>query len=94
MIIDKKAYQILRLEAELKYPIRVAGGMAASFAPGSTCIFEQTSVNDEVWLPTFAQTHFVGRIFLVKELNIETETRFVGYQKFVVDSELQVSTPK
>ena len=37
-------------------------------ARGSTLHFEQTQVNDEIWLPSSIVVHFEARLALVKEL--------------------------
>ncbi len=48
--IDKAEYQWVRLEAETTATISF-GLFIARLAPGAKLVFEQTRVNDEVWLP-------------------------------------------
>jgi hypothetical protein len=55
----------------------------------STLHFEQTRVNDEIWLPSSILVRFEARVALVKKLRGEFDIRYSNYQKFQVDSKIK-----
>ena len=85
--IDKAKYQWVRLEAETTATISF-GLFIARLAPGAKLEFEQTRVNDEVWLPKREVVQGAARLGLVKKLAGEEETTWNNYRKFQVDSKV------
>jgi hypothetical protein len=85
--IDKAEYQWVRLEAETTATISF-GLFIARLAPGAKLEFEQTRVNDEVWLPKREVVRGAARLGLVKKLVGEEETTWSNYRKFQVDSKV------
>jgi hypothetical protein len=85
--IDKAEYQWVRLEAETTATISF-GLFIARLAPGAKLEFEQTRVNDEVWLPKRQVVRGAARLGLVKKLAGEEETTWNNYRKFQVDSKV------
>lgn len=85
--IDKTEYQWVRLEAETTATISF-GLFIARLAPGATLEFEQTRVNDDVWLPKREVVRGAARLGLVKKLVGEEETTWNNYRKFQVDSKI------
>ena len=85
--IDKAEYQWVRLEAETTATISF-GLFIARLNPGAKLVFEQTRVNDEVWLPKREIISGAGRVGLVKKLAGEEETTWNNYRKFQVDSKV------
>jgi hypothetical protein len=85
--IDKAEYQWVRLEAETTGTISF-GLFIARLAPGAKLLFEQTRVNDEVWLPRHEVVQGAARLGLVKKLVGEEETTWENYRKFQVDSKV------
>jgi hypothetical protein len=85
--IDKSEYQWVRLEAETTATISF-GLFIARLAPGAKLEFEQTRVNDEVWLPKRELVRGAARLGLVKKLVGEEETTWNNYRKFQVDSKV------
>src|SRR5580658_8294660 len=83
--IDKAEYQWVRLEAETTDTISF-GLFLARLNPGAKLVFEQTRVNDEVWLPKREFTRGSGRLGLVKKIAMEQELTWSNYRKFQVDS--------
>src|SRR5947207_3211203 len=70
--IDKLEYQWARVEAESIDTISF-GWFLARLSPGSKLIFEQSRVNDEVWLPKRQYVRASARLGLVKTLAMEQE---------------------
>jgi hypothetical protein len=85
--IDKAEYQWVRLEAETTATISF-GLFLARLSPGAKLEFEQTRVNDEVWLPKREVVRGAARLGLVKKLAGEEETTWNNYRKFQVDSKV------
>jgi len=87
MWIDKAEYQWVRLEAETTDVISY-GVFLARLNPGAKLVFEQTRVNDEVWLPRREWVRGSGRIGLLKKLAVEEEITWNGYRKFSAESKI------
>ncbi len=85
--IDKAEYQWVRLEGETTATISF-GLFIARLNPGAKLVFEQTRVNDQVWLPKREVISGAGRLGLVKKLAGEQETTWNNYRKFQVDSKV------
>ena len=67
------------------------GWCLARLNPGASLEFEQTRVNDEIWLPKREFTSGAGRLAVLKRLSEEDEVTWTNYRKFQVASTL-VST--
>jgi hypothetical protein len=87
MWIDKAEDQWVRLEAETTDTISY-GVFLARLNPGAKLVFEQTRVNDEVWLPRREWVRGSGRIGLLKKLSVEEEITWSGYRKFTAESKI------
>jgi hypothetical protein len=64
------------------------GLVVARLHKGSRVIFEQTRVNDEVWLPQHLAVKLDARVALLKEFNIEQDTTYRDYKKFRADTKV------
>jgi hypothetical protein len=85
--IDKAEYQWVRIEAETMATISW-GLFLARLNPGAKLVFEQTRVNDEIWLPRRESVSGSGRLGLVKKIAMEQELIWSSYRKFQVDSKI------
>jgi hypothetical protein len=85
--IEQATYHWVRLDAEVLDTISAGFGLLR-VAPGGTLHFEQTRVNDEIWLPSSILVRFDARLALVKKLRGEFEARYSNYQKFQSDSKI------
>ncbi|HYK16742.1 MAG TPA: hypothetical protein VEV37_01920 [Bryobacteraceae bacterium] len=88
--IDKAEYQWVRIEAETTGTISY-GLFLARLNPGAKLLFEQTRVNDEIWLPKYEHVSGSGRLGLVKKIALEQDLTWSNYRKFQVESKI-VST--
>jgi hypothetical protein len=91
MWVDERAREIVRLEAHFAEAVKIGGGLVASLAKGSNVVFEQEKINDEIWLPSYAEVHFSGRIVFVK-LKQNFVDRFSAYKKFRSGAALGLTT--
>ena len=85
--IEKAGYQWVRLEAQTTATISF-GLFLARLNPGASLVFEQTRVNNEVWLPKREWLRGSGRIGLLKRVAEDQEITWSHYRKFQVDSKI------
>lgn len=84
--IDQAEYQWVKVEAQATGKISYGFGML-KVNPGATVQFEQTRVNDEVWLPAHASIRVDGRAALLVPIHDQIEMQFRDYRKFQAESQ-------
>jgi len=92
--IDEKAHDVARLEAYFVGDFKLGGGMLANLQKGTSFVFEQAFINNEVWLPTYAEVHVGVRVLLVKGFKVNAVIRYSDYKRFNVESISTVGKPK
>jgi hypothetical protein len=92
--IDEKAHDVARLEAYFVGDFRFGGGLIANLQKGTSFVFEQAFINNEVWLPTYEEAHAGVRVLLVKAFKLNEVTRYSDYKRFNVESIASISKPK
>jgi len=92
--IDEKAHDVARLEAYFVGDMKFAGGLVANLQKGTSFIFEQQFINNEVWLPTYAEVHIGVRVLLVKGFKVNEVIRYSDYKRFNIETLATVSKPK
>jgi hypothetical protein len=90
--IDEQARDVARLEARFSETAKIGGGLLASLDKGTNLVIEQTKVNGEVWLPSYAEVHATARVVFVKVHQNEID-RYSDYKKFRVETRIGPSTP-
>jgi hypothetical protein len=85
--IDQSEYQWVKIDAQAVGTLSYGFGLLR-VNPGATVHFEQTRVNDEVWLPASASIHVDGRAALFVGIHDEIEMRFRDYRKFQAESRM------
>lgn len=85
--IDKNEYQWVKVSAQAVDTVSF-GFRMLQIEPGATVQFEQTRINDEIWLPASARIYADARVVFLKRLHSEVDIRFSDYQKFQADSHL------
>ena len=94
MWVDERAHQVVRLEARLSNSAKIGGGLLGSVQKGSEAVFEQTLINNEVWLPSYLEEHLSGRFLVFKSYREDFVIRYRDYKKFRVDTETKTASPK
>lgn len=92
--VDEKARDVARLEAYFVGDFRFGGGLIANLQKGTSFVFEQAYINNEVWLPTYEEAHVGVRVLLVKAFKVNEVTRYSDYKKFNVESIAAIAKPK
>jgi len=83
--IDKQDVQFVKGDVEVLDTISYFG-LVARVHKGTRVTFEQTRVNDEVWLPLAAAAHVDARLMLFKGFNENINVAYRDYKKFRTDS--------
>ena len=92
--VDEKAHDVARLEAYFLSDFKIAGGLLANLQKGTSFVFEQAFVNNEVWLPTYEEAHVGVRVLLVKGFKVNAVTRYSDYKRFNVETLATIGKPK
>jgi hypothetical protein len=92
--VDEKAHDVARLEAYFTGDMKIAGGLLANLQRGTSIVYEQGFVNNEVWLPTYMEAHIGVRFLLVKGIKASVVTRYWDYKKFNVETLSTIAKPK
>ena len=83
--VDTEAKQIPRAEARLNEKLNAIGGVL-SLRPGTAVIFEQSRINDEIWLPSLLDINLSVRALLFMSANLNQLSRFSDYRKFKAET--------
>jgi hypothetical protein len=85
-LVDKQDFAIVKEERTF---LTSQGGMQ----PGTVFAFEFQKINNEVWLPVHSllTTRFKPVIFV--DVNLTTDTKFVSYRKFDVETSVDFAKP-
>ncbi|HJZ64121.1 MAG TPA: hypothetical protein VKD70_07380 [Candidatus Acidoferrum sp.] len=92
--VDEKAHQVVRIEGYFVGDAKIAGGLLVNLQKGSSFIVEQAFLNNEVWLPTYAEAHIGARVLLVKGFKVNEVTRYSDYKRFNVETLNTIAKPK
>jgi hypothetical protein len=92
--VDEKAHDVARLEAYFVKDIKFGGGLLANLQKGTSFVFEQAYLNNEVWLPTYEEAHVGARVLLVKGFKVNEVTRYSDYRRFNIETLSTVGKPK
>jgi hypothetical protein len=92
--VDEKQHQVARLEAYFVKDVKFGGGVLANLQKGTSFVFEQAFVNNEVWLPTYHEAHVGVRVLLVKGVKVNEVTRYSDYQRFNIETLSTIGKPK
>jgi len=84
--VDEKALNVARLQAYFVGDMKIAGGMLANLQKGTSFVIEQAFVNNEVWLPTYAEAHVGVRVLMLKGFKVSEVTRYSDYKRFNVQT--------
>ncbi len=85
--IDQRTYHWVKLEAEVIDTVSW-GLFLVRLDRGARIWFDQTLVNDEVWLPKRVSISASARLGLFKKIRVQQETTFRNFRKFQSDAHL------
>jgi hypothetical protein len=87
--VDEKDREVAKLTVHFDDNFHVAGGFLANIQAGSSFEFEQSKINNELWLPTAGDAHLQARVLLVKGYRQNIRFRDVDFQRFHTDATQQ-----
>lgn len=90
--IDEEARDVARLEARFNDTVKIGGGLLASLDKGTNLVLEQTKINGEVWLPSYAEVHAAARVVFVHVKQNEID-HYSDYKKFRVETRIGAPVP-
>ena len=85
--IDQAEYQWVKVDAEAIETLSFGFGLFR-IAPGGKLHFEQTRINDEVWLPSVLSASASARLGYLKKLRGDVNVTYRDYRKFQTDSRI------
>jgi len=85
--IDKDESQLTRFDIQCIDTISF-GLFLARIHKGTRIIYQQTRVNDEVWLPQHVSLKLDARVALLKEYNLDDDVTYRDYKKFRTDTKI------
>jgi hypothetical protein len=91
--VAKQDYEWVRTDAET-LDVMSFGLALFRVAPGTTIHFEQTRVNDEVWLPGQIRLRASARVGYLLKMRAEVDLDYSGYQKFQSESRIVAAEEK
>ncbi len=91
--VDKEEYEWVKAEAETQ-DVMSFGLALFRIAPGTTIHFEQTRVNNEVWLPENIRVKGSARVGYLLKMRAEIDVDYSGYKKFQSDSRIVAAEEK
>ncbi|MEO8659101.1 MAG: hypothetical protein ABI693_11555 [Bryobacteraceae bacterium] len=91
LFIDKQDLHWARVEAEALDTVSV-GLLLARIGKGTVVSFEETRINNEVWLPKTFHIKATGRLALLKKLDVEASAECNNYRRFQTDSRVVAVT--
>src|SRR5262249_24002592 len=92
--VDEKAHDVARLEAYFLGDFKFAGGLLANLQKGTSFVFEQAYVNNELWLTTHEAARVGVGFSLGKGLKVNVVTRYSDYKRFNVETLSTIGKPK
>jgi hypothetical protein len=90
--IDEADRQVAHLEVSFDDNFRIAGGLFASIAKGSSFRFDQAPVQDGLWLPTGGEGTVQARLLLLKNVRQRFTERDFDYKRFKVQTQQSKDT--
>ncbi|CAN5580997.1 hypothetical protein BH24ACI2_BH24ACI2_01900 [soil metagenome] len=82
--IDEQDKQVIRIESSLFDNFKY-GGVLVNVKKGSSFMFEQERVNDEIWLPSLIEINAAAKVLLFKGVNFNQIIKSDNYQKFTTE---------
>ncbi len=90
--IDATDRQVARVEARLIDSFKIGGGLLGAIKSGAAFLLEQDRINNEVWLPSYAEFNLSARALFIG-FNLNQMIKYGNYQRFNVETEKERLKP-
>jgi hypothetical protein len=91
--IDETDREVARLEARFDDTFRIGGGFLASIHKGTSLVFEQSRLGQELWMPTVSEIHLTAREMLLKGVRQNIHIKDSDFRRFDVGVLQQIGPP-
>jgi hypothetical protein len=91
--IDETDREVARLEAHFDDNFRIGGGFLASIQKGTSLTFEQSRLDQELWMPTASEIHLAARELLVKGVRQNIHVKDSDFRRFDIGVLQQIAPP-
>jgi hypothetical protein len=91
--IDETDREVARLEARFDDNFNIGGGFLASIRKGTSLIFEQSRLEQELWMPSVSEIHLSARELLVRGVRQNIHIQDSGFQRFETGARQQIGAP-
>jgi hypothetical protein len=91
--IDETDREVARLEARFDDTFRIGGGFLASIHKGTSLVFEQSRLGQELWMPTASEIHLTARELLVKGVRQNIHVKDSDFRRFDIGVLQQIAPP-
>jgi hypothetical protein len=82
--IDETDREVARLEAHFDGDFRIGGGLVANIQRGTSLIFEQSRLDEELWMPVASEIHLAARELLVRGVRQNIHVKDYDFRRFDV----------
>jgi len=82
--VDETDREVARLEARFDDSFRIGGGLVASIQKGTSLIFEQSRLSQELWMPSASEIHLAARELLVRSVRQNIHVKDSDFRRFDV----------
>lgn len=92
--VDPQEKRIVRMEMRFPEGFKAFGGLA-KLQSGSAFVFEQTKIEDGVWLPKFSQINASVKAFFVAGFNFNQTSEYSDYRRASTEvKKYEIESPK
>jgi hypothetical protein len=91
--IDETDHEVARLEARFDANFNIGGGVLASIRKGTSLIFEQSPLDQELWMPSVSEIHLSARELLVKGVRQNIHIKDSDFRRFETGAHQQIAPP-
>ncbi len=91
--IDEADREVSRLAAHFDDNFRIGGGFVASIQKGTSLIFEQSRLGQELWMPSVSEIHLAARELLLKNVRQNIHVKDSDFRRFDVGMVQQIAPP-
>jgi hypothetical protein len=91
--IDETDREVARLEARFDDNFNIGGGFLASIRKGTSLIFEQSRLGQELWMPAVSEIHLSARELLVKGVRQNIHIKDFDFRRFETGVQQQIAAP-
>jgi hypothetical protein len=91
--IDETDREVARLEARFADNFHIGAGFLASIQRGTSLIFEQSRLGQELWMPTASEIHLAARELLVKGVRRNIHVKDSNFRRFDIGVMQQITPP-